>query len=230
MTSQNAVDESLDPAASIDEKGGESHRSGNRRSQRAHDATIEATISLLLEIGYHALTIEGIAARAGVGKATIYRWWPSKAALVLHVMIDSLPEIASPPNASDSVLDDLYHRMDFTNRRMLGVFDGVANMALVADLRHSSPDLLERYRTEFVGPQRASMRIDLQRAIAAGLLPPDADLDLIMDIWAGTVAFRSFRNDSSVASAGQVGRELIDCVLAAPPRLPSSSSARRLHD
>lgn len=57
---------------------------GRRRSERSHEAIIAATQELLVERSYPEVTIEGIAARAGVGKQTIYRWWPSKAALVLE--------------------------------------------------------------------------------------------------------------------------------------------------
>ena len=56
-----------------------------RRSGRAHAAILEATRELIVEVGYDGMSIEGIAGRAGVGKQTIYRWWPSKAALVLDM-------------------------------------------------------------------------------------------------------------------------------------------------
>ncbi|HYY19680.1 MAG TPA: helix-turn-helix domain-containing protein, partial [Streptosporangiaceae bacterium] len=57
-----------------------------RRSIRSHQAILAATTQLLAEVGYTALTIEGVATRARVGKATVYRWWPSKGALVMEAM------------------------------------------------------------------------------------------------------------------------------------------------
>ncbi|MDT4946970.1 MAG: hypothetical protein QOH14_3703, partial [Pseudonocardiales bacterium] len=57
-----------------------------RRNARSHAAIVDATNQLLIEVGYGQLTIEGVAARAGVGKATVYRWWPSKAALAIEAM------------------------------------------------------------------------------------------------------------------------------------------------
>src|SRR5687768_12726238 len=60
---------------------------GRRRSERSHEAIVRATQELLVERGYRQLTIEAIAARAGVGKQTIYRWWPSKGAVVLEAFL-----------------------------------------------------------------------------------------------------------------------------------------------
>jgi AcrR family transcriptional regulator len=63
----------------------------SRRSARAHQAILTATTEMLTEVGYGALTIEGIAARAGVGKTTVYRWWPTKGALVIEAIQVALP-------------------------------------------------------------------------------------------------------------------------------------------
>src|ERR671919_617983 len=79
---------------------------GRRRSERSHAAIVRATQDLLVERGYRELTIEGVAARAGVGKQTIYRWWPSRAALVLEAYLagsDALP----PPAPQASVEEDV---------------------------------------------------------------------------------------------------------------------------
>src|SRR5687768_18186494 len=79
---------------------------GRRRSERSHHAILAATRELLLERGYAAVTIEGIAARAGVGKQTIYRWWPSKAALVLESYLagqDAVPPPAEGKTAHDDI-------------------------------------------------------------------------------------------------------------------------------
>ncbi len=190
-------------------------RRGPRRSGKAQAAAVAATTALLVEVGYHRLTIEGIAARAGIGKATIYRWWPSKAALVLDALIESLGEIST--TSTESVRDDLYLRLDFSERPEHQVLDGIATVALLADLWHSSPDLLDKWRRDYLASQRRSLSRDLQRAVAAGLVPADADLELIMDTWAGTLIFRSLL--SGAAADPAVGRRLVDATLAAAPRL-----------
>jgi AcrR family transcriptional regulator len=65
-----------------------------RRSERSRRAIYDAALALVAEIGYAKTTIEGIAARAGVGKQTIYRWWPSKAAVLLEAYLDLTAQAA----------------------------------------------------------------------------------------------------------------------------------------
>ncbi|MEU3603024.1 TetR/AcrR family transcriptional regulator [Streptomyces sp. NPDC006798] len=72
----------------------------NRRSERSRRAIYDAALALVTEVGYTRTTIEGIAARAGVGKQTIYRWWPSKAAVLLEAFLD-LVAAAEPADPAD---------------------------------------------------------------------------------------------------------------------------------
>jgi AcrR family transcriptional regulator len=72
-----------------------------RRSGRAHAAILDATRELIVEVGYDSMSIEGIAGRAGVGKQTIYRWWPSKAALVLDMWTPEVEEQLGFPDTGD---------------------------------------------------------------------------------------------------------------------------------
>jgi AcrR family transcriptional regulator len=76
-----------------------------RRSQRAHRAILEAAYELALDRGPAKVTIDAIAARAGVGKQTIYRWWPSKGALLLDVLIDAVGAVSEMPDTGDVVAD-----------------------------------------------------------------------------------------------------------------------------
>src|SRR3954471_7262811 len=74
---------------------------GRRRSNKSHKAILQAALDLLEQDGYRALTIEAIAARAGVGKQTIYRWWPSKAAVVLEAFtVNAATQIPQPNTGS----------------------------------------------------------------------------------------------------------------------------------
>lgn len=72
----------------------------SRRSDRSRRAIHEAALALVGEVGYARTTIEGIAARAGVGKQTIYRWWPSKAAVLLDAFLDMAARQAAEADAS----------------------------------------------------------------------------------------------------------------------------------
>jgi AcrR family transcriptional regulator len=76
-----------------------------RRSQRAHRAILDAAYELALDRGPAKMTVEAIAARAGVGKQTIYRWWPSKGALLLDVLVDAVGAVNVMPDTGDVVAD-----------------------------------------------------------------------------------------------------------------------------
>ena len=78
-----------------------------RRSEKSRMAIVTATRELLLERGFDGLTIEAVAARAGVGKQTIYRWWPSRPALVADVMLEDADKILASVDHTDDLAADL---------------------------------------------------------------------------------------------------------------------------
>jgi AcrR family transcriptional regulator len=78
-----------------------------RRSEKSRVAIVNATKELLLERGFDGLSIEAVAARAGVGKQTIYRWWPSRPALVADVLLEDADKILRPVDNTDDLLADL---------------------------------------------------------------------------------------------------------------------------
>jgi len=80
---------------------------GRPRSARAHEATLEAAAGLLLERGLDAVSMDAVAARAGVSKATIYRWWPTKESLALDALYTQWSAAAPVPRDTGSLRDDL---------------------------------------------------------------------------------------------------------------------------
>jgi len=161
---------------------------GRRRSQRSHDAIIRATQELLVEDGYQALTIEGVAARAGVGKQTIYRWWPSRAALVLEAYLagsDAIP----PPAVSTDTRRSVRAMLDWLVAVLAQPIGGGVVAGLVADLKHDA-DLAERYHRDVVPARRRAMREVLERSQERGDIRADADLDLAIDALHGAVFYR----------------------------------------
>jgi AcrR family transcriptional regulator len=161
---------------------------GRRRSQRSHDAIIAATQELLLKRGYAELTIEGIAARAGVGKQTIYRWWPSRAALVLEAYLagqDAVP----PPAEGDSVRDDVRALLGWLIAVLAEPTGGPVVAGLVSDLQHDA-DLARGFRRHVVPARREAMLAALQRGRARGEIREDADLELAVDALHGAVFYR----------------------------------------
>ena len=81
-----------------------------RRSQRAHRAILDAAYELALDRGPAKVTVEAMAARAGVGKQTIYRWWPTKGALLLDVLIGAVGAVSEMPDTGDVAADLRAHR------------------------------------------------------------------------------------------------------------------------
>src|ERR671919_2973889 len=108
---------------------------GRRRSERSHEAIIAATQQLLVERSYPEVTIEGIAARAGVGKQTIYRWWPSKATLVLEAYLagqDAVP----PPAEQANVREDVRALLGWLIAVLAQPTGGHVVAGLVGELQH----------------------------------------------------------------------------------------------
>ncbi|WP_327151548.1 TetR/AcrR family transcriptional regulator [Nocardia sp. NBC_01329] len=161
-----------------------------RRSHRARTAILTATADLIGEIPYAKLTVEAIAARAGVGKQTIYRWWPSKGAVVFEAMLesDAGPEGLALPDTGD---------IDSDLRTLLrGSVETLTDPRTAAFLRAMSveiqqdADLAATYRERLLLPQRAAVATRLTSAIEAGELRPDLDLELAIDLLLGPVQTR----------------------------------------
>jgi AcrR family transcriptional regulator len=161
---------------------------GRRRSERSHRAILAATQDLLLERGYAELTIEGIAARAGVGKQTIYRWWPSRAALVLEAYLAG-EEAVRPPAESSSAREDVHALLAWLIDVLAEPTGGPVVAGLISDLQHDA-DLAEGFRRDVVPARREGMLAALERGRARGEIREDADLELAVDALHGAVFYR----------------------------------------
>jgi AcrR family transcriptional regulator len=161
---------------------------GRRRSRRAHEAILAATQRLLVERGYRQLTIEGIAARAGVGKQTIYRWWPSKAALVLEAYLAGSEAVAQP-RPGGSARDDVRGLLGWLIAVLAEPTGGRVVAGLVGDLQHD-PDLAEGFHRDVVPARREAMLAAVERGRERGEIRPDADLELAVDVLHGAVFYR----------------------------------------
>jgi AcrR family transcriptional regulator len=160
---------------------------GRPRSEEAHQAILKATLELLADVGFSALTVEGVAARAGVGKATIYRRWPSKLPLVVEAF-------AELPALGDADTGDLAEDLKAMLRDYLQLFHTTPLAAVLpslagerahnAELGHLFDPLMKRRRQPLI---RA-----LERAVARGEVPRDLDLELAADLVVGPVAVRLF--------------------------------------
>ena len=139
--------------------------SPRRRSQKSRTAIVTATRELLLERGFDGLTIEAVAARAGVGKQTIYRWWPSRPALVADVMLEDADKILASVDHTDDVSADLVRWVgklvaSLTTARGLAML----RILTVACMEHE--DTAVKLRAGFSAPLHDSVRA---RLIADGI-------------------------------------------------------------
>ena len=159
---------------------------GNRhgRSERARLAVLNAADDLLVEKGFAGVTIEGIAARAGVAKQTIYRWWGSKTDILLDTFTkDAAQHLAS---AEDDDLRAYLHALaDF----LTNTDAGAVLRALIGQAQHD-PDLAATFRARFLDDQRGRDENLVRRARERGELPAGLDLDLAVDELVGPIYYR----------------------------------------
>jgi AcrR family transcriptional regulator len=161
---------------------------GRRRSERSHQAIIAATQQLLIERSYPELTIEGIAARAGVGKQTIYRWWPSKAALVLEAYLAGSDAVPLPAEGT-AAREEIGALLGWLIAVLVQPIGGHVVAGLVADLQQDA-DLAEGFHRDVVPARREAMLGALERARARGEIRADTDLELAVDALHGAVFYR----------------------------------------
>jgi len=160
---------------------------GRPRSEEAHTAILDAALELLVEVGYVALTVEGIAARAGVGKATIYRRWPSKLPLVIEAF-ERLPALEEADTGN--LVVDLETMLESYVRVFNSTPLGAVYPSLVGECAND-PELVSLLSPLLMQRRRPLVRA-LARGVTRGELPPDLDLELAADLIVGPIAVRIF--------------------------------------
>jgi AcrR family transcriptional regulator len=160
---------------------------GRPRSEPARLAILRSTLKLLGENGFSDLTIEAVASHAGVGKATVYRWWPNKAALIADAFAGSTSRKLHFPDTG-SVYTDMSQQM----RQLVKVFRSRRGRIVSAMLGggQSDRDLIRAFRERFLWPRRREAYATLRRGIERGELRKDLDLDLLLDSLYGPIYMR----------------------------------------
>jgi AcrR family transcriptional regulator len=160
---------------------------GRPRSEEARKAILESTLELLKQSGFADLSIESIASHAGVGKATVYRWWPNKGGLVMDAFVSvAEQELSFPP--SGPVEKAIREQM----KKWSSIFGGPLGrvIAAVIGAGQSQPEMLEAFQNYYVEPRRREARELLKQAIKNGEIRSDLDPNLILDILYGPLYFR----------------------------------------
>ncbi|MDG4668604.1 TetR/AcrR family transcriptional regulator [Mycobacterium sp. 236(2023)] len=134
-----------------------------RRSERSRMAIVGATRKLLMERGFDKLTIEAVAARAGVGKQTIYRWWPTRHALVADVILEDADRILRPITPTDDVAADVC-AWSMTLATALTTARGNAMLRILTTAGMEHPDTAERLHSGFSMPLHDTVRNRLASA------------------------------------------------------------------
>jgi AcrR family transcriptional regulator len=161
---------------------------GRPRSPEADRAILEAAVGLLAERGLAAMSIEEVAARAGVGKTTIYRRWPSKGLLALDAFVASFREQQPLPDTG-TLRGDLRAALRAWVRAVTRTPTGAMLAGLIAEAQHD-PELRGAWRDRVLEPLRTQHRIMLDRAVARGEIPTSVDQEVVLDMFFGAAEHR----------------------------------------
>jgi AcrR family transcriptional regulator len=195
-----------DPAA-------ETRPRGRPRSEKARKATLAAAIELLLEQGLYAMNMDDVAARAGVSKATIYRWWPAKELLALDALATEW-SVATPAAERDTgtLRGDLLARFRPWLRQLSQQPFGRIIAGLIAEAQ-TDPTFATLYREHLVQPRRDATRLLLLRAVDRGEIPADTNLEVSLDLLYGPIYHRLLHGHAPLTE--RFAKQVIDAVLAA---------------
>jgi AcrR family transcriptional regulator len=182
-------------------------------------AILAACYELLGEVGYAGLSIEGIAARSGCGKQTIYRWWASKADVLLDALATKADLQVAIPNKGSYAADlREFLAASFTLARKRQVADILRTLMAHAQI---DAEFGERFRAGFLERRREALGIILDRAVDRGELPADVSPGTVADVVFGTIWYRL------MATRQPLDHRLIDelvTILATPELAPDSST------
>lgn len=154
-------------------------RAGRPRSEEAEQAIIDATIDLLADTGYLGLSIEAIAAHAGVAKTTVYRRWPGKDELVLDALSRLKGPLATPPGRD--VREDLIYLLEHLRAQWISGVHGRLMHRVSVD-GWDRPELYHRFRERLIAPRTRIMLDVLQRGVDEGVIRPGADLRALHEL------------------------------------------------
>jgi rhodanese-related sulfurtransferase len=164
-------------------------RRGRPRSERAHKAILEAAGELLLQSGLEAVAMDAIASRAGVSKATIYRWWPTKESLALDAIHNEWTAAHPERAGSGSLRVDLYSLLRPWIRLLNDRPYGPVVAAILAKVQ-TDARFAEEYRTRFLERRRDRAREIMQHAIESGEIAAGTNVELALDLLYGPVYHR----------------------------------------
>jgi AcrR family transcriptional regulator len=188
----------------------ETPQRGRPRSERARKAILEAASELLLARGLSAVSMDAVAERAGVSKATIYRWWPTKETLALDALYTEWAAARPHPRDTGSLRGDLLSLLRPWARLAGSRPYGRVVAALLTEAQ-TDPVFAAEYRERFVEPRRQQARDIFRRAIERGEIPADTKVEVALDLLYGPLYHRLLHGHAPLND--RFVREVIDMVL-----------------
>jgi AcrR family transcriptional regulator len=160
---------------------------GRPRCEQSHKRILDAALECLEQFGFTNATTDVIAERAGASKATIYRWWPNKAALLAEALREAVAQELPFPHTGN-LKDDLQLQLGNFIRLLTGPRGRVFKSLIAA--AQNDAEVAAAFTSVWVAPRREEAKKVLTRYRRDGQLPPDADLDLLLDLVYGALYFR----------------------------------------
>jgi AcrR family transcriptional regulator len=163
------------------------NKGGRPRSEKLHQAMLKAALDLVLEAGFRAVSVEAIAAKTGVGKTTLYRRWPNKAAVIMEAFIGLLGAASRFPENGPAT-ERLRLQMQTTAKAFRGRV-GALVRALMAEAQFD-PELAKAFRENWTLPRRKLVREVLEEAIQQGGVRRDIDIEVAIDAFYAPIYYR----------------------------------------
>jgi AcrR family transcriptional regulator len=198
---------------------------GRPRSEKAHKAILEAAAALLLARGLSAVSMDAVAERAGVSKATIYRWWPSKEALALDALYTDWAAVQPELRDSGSLRGDLIALLRPWARLAAEQPYARVVAALLSEVQNN-PDFAAEYRRRVVEPRRVLAKDVFLRAIARGEIDSGLDIEVALDVIYGPLYHRLLQGHAKLTD--RFVQEVVDYTLnGIQHRNPQSRNVER---
>lgn len=185
-------------------------RRGRPRSERADRAILDAATQILAERGFGGMTMEEVASRAGVGKATIYRRWPSRGALALDAFLAEFRR-QQPPTDTGTLHGDLLAALRAWIRSVTQTSAGPILAGLIAEAQQD-PELAVAWRERVVERLRVQHRTILDRAVGRGEIRAETDYEVVLDLLFGAAYHRLLHGHQPLTDA--FAREVVDVIVA----------------
>lgn len=182
---------------------------GRPRSMTSRQAILDTALRLVKQDGFAALTIERVAREAGVGKATIYRWWPSKGTIVFAALQQYAEQVLPLPGEGTSLSERLiaFLQMLF---KALNSDVGVVVKSLMAEAQRDS-EFAPLFREQFIIVRRQPILTLLREGKALGELAPDSDIEVLADLIYGAMWYRLLVQHAPLDDA--FARDIVHAVL-----------------